>query len=383
MRVPGPHLALVLPGVPRAGGAVWLSDKTWSGLEALRSRWPGELSVVARPVDQDEGANLGMASYDPDDLPWRLVLDDPVTAVTDLQPDVVQLPLHLSVRPLVSRVASVVVAENPARERFRYAASTAPRGHLPRIALGAVRQAVALRQMVGRTAAVACNGWAAWDAYRTVGRGVVEPLLFFDTRLPLARVEEASRRLAGRPGRHAPPLRMAFSGRIHPAKGIHLAVAASAELDRRGCAHSLAVLGEGPDRPRLEAISGPSVAWLGELAFDPQWIEHVAAHVDVMVLPHVQGDPSGTYLEAAGLGVPVVGVPNAALAGHTVHGGFAVAARNRSAGALADALEELARDPARRHALGAAGVEFMRQHAAEPTFDARAEQLLAVAGATR
>lgn len=376
-----PHLAVVLPGIPADGPRVEISDKTWSGLEAFRARWPGRLSVVARLVKSDISGNLGRQSYALDDLPWQVEVQEPADALAALRPDVVQVPLHLSERPLLGKVACVVAAENSARERLRYASSAAPRHHVPRMAVGAVRQAWALRAMVREAAGLACNGWAAWDAYRTTGRrSLVDPLLYFDTRLRAERVDQAAARLSsGRPG--SDTLRLAFSGRVHPAKGAHHVVAASAELDRRGLAHSVTMLGDGPDRDRLQAGSGPSVRWAGELGFEPEWVDYVSASVDLMVLPHTQGDPSGTYLEAGGLGVPVVGFDNAALRGHAEHGGFAATTGRWAPGALADLIQELAADDGRRARLAQAGVEFMRRHAFEPTFDARVEQLLAVASA--
>lgn len=370
---------MVLPGIPVTGSTVEISDKTWSGLEAFRERWPGRFTVIARPVSLDVSGNLGQQSYAPADLPWQLELREPTEAVASLRPDVVQVPLHLAERPLLDRVACVVAAENSARERLRYAASAAPRGHLPRMAAGAVRQGWALRAMVRDAAGLACNGWAAWNAYRTSGRSpLVEPLLYFDTRLLSRRVQNAADRLANAT---APParLRLAFSGRVHPSKGAHHAIAASAALDRRGVAHIMTVLGDGPDRQRLEAASGPSVIWAGELAFEPEWVDYVSTSVDLMVLPHPQGDPSGTYLEAGGLGVPVVGFDNAALKGHARHAGFAVTTRRWTPDALADVIQDVAADGDRRARLAMAGVDFMSRHAFEPTFDARVEQILAVA----
>lgn len=379
-----PHLAVVLPGIMVTGDRMEISDKTWSGLEAFRARWPGRFSVIARPVPVDVSGNLGRRSYAIGDLPWQVRLEEPTEAVAALHPDVVQIPLHLSERQLLPRVACVVAAENSARERLRYALSDAPCRQVPRMAAGAVLQARALRAMVEGAAGLACNGWAAWGAYRTTARSlIVEPLLYFDTRLRAHRVEQAACRLVTE---KAQPdmLRLAFSGRVHPSKGAHHVIAASEELDRRGVAHTMTVLGSGPDRERLEAASGPSVTWAGELGFEPEWVNYVSTSVDLMVLPHTQGDPSGTYLEAGGLGVPVVGFDNAALRGHAQHAGFAATTGRWTPSALADLIEEVALHDARRTRMAVAGVEFMRRHACERTFDARVEQLLAVAhGVTR
>ena len=185
------------------------------------------MSVVGRPVSHDVSGNLGTQVYDAGELPWDLRLQEPTEAVAALRPDVVQVPLHLRERGVITQAPSVVVAENSARERLRFAMTTASRAEVPRMAAGAVRQGWSLRAMARSAAGLACNGWAAWDAYRAVGRGHhVAPLIYFDTRLSLHRVEQASAWLET----SAPPstdLRLAFSGRIHPAKGADQAVAAS------------------------------------------------------------------------------------------------------------------------------------------------------------
>lgn len=375
----GPHLTVVLPAIPADGSRVEISDKTWSGLEAFRERWPGVVSVVGRPVSHDVSGNLGTRMYDVSDLPWDLRLQEPTDAVATLRPDVVQVPLHLRHRDLIPRVPSVVVVENSSRERLRYAMSTASRNQMPRMILGAVRQGWSLRAMARSAAGIACNGWASWAAYRAAGMDhAVAPLLYFDTRLGLGRVEQASKRLA-LPTPSPVPLRLAFSGRMHPAKGAHHAVATSTELDRRGVVHSLTMLGDGPDLSQLQGVAGPSVTWRGELAFEPDWVGLVSTSMDLMVLPHTQGDPSGTYLEAAGLGVPVVGFDNAALRGHELKAGFAVTTGRWTPGSLADVVQQLANDDARRRHLRGAGIDFMRRHAFEPTFDARVDHLLRVA----
>jgi len=65
-----------------------------------------------------------------------------------------------------------------------------------------------------------------------------------------------------------------------------------------------------------------------------------------MILPHSQGDPSGTYIESAGLGVPIVGFANAALRGHERHAGFAWTVPVGDIDGLVELVRRLADDPA-------------------------------------
>jgi colanic acid/amylovoran biosynthesis glycosyltransferase len=377
------HLVVVLPSVPVAEGMVQLADKTLTGLRGFVDRWPGRVTAVGPGVETDVAGNLGLQWYRPEALGLDVLHGNTVDLVSQLGPDVLHLSLAVRERPLLDLgVPTVVFGENPALERLRYALPTSRRTDRPRMVAGAVRQELMQRDMVRRSSAFACNGWNAWRWYERLARRAHhhEPLLVFDSRLPLARVAEARARLDGSSDDTA-PLRLGFSGRLHPAKGPDLAVAASRELDVRGVRHTLTIFGTGPMEADLRRSAGPSVRFAGEVAFDPVWMDRVADEIDVMVLPHTQGDPSGTYLESAGLGVPVLGVENAALSGFAREAGFAWIARDRTGAALADVGERLSHDRAEVRRAARAGVTFAEAHAFEKAFDARVQQLVRVAEA--
>ncbi len=382
MRRTQAHLAVVLHGMPVRGDRLEVAEKTTSGVAAIAEHWPGRVTVVAPPIAADQGGNLGRTWVRTADLPTEFVAADPVDWVRRHRPDVAQLPFDVRFAAIGALVPSVVMAENPARERLAYAWPTAPWTHRPRMVAGAAKQAAALRRMIDAAAAVACNGWAAWSAYGRRRRAhLVEPLLFFDSRLPRAEIDEArarrdARRWEGR------PLSLAFSGQLHPAKGPQHAVRASALLDRAGVEHRLSLLGAGRLEDELRSVAGPSVRFLGALPFTPDWVRFIRDEVDLMVLPHVQGDPSGTYVEAAGLGVPVAGFANRALRGHARQG-FGLLARARSAAALARLLEELDGDRERIRLAGLRGAAFMATRGYESEFARRVEQMIAVAYRSR
>ncbi|CUR57545.1 hypothetical protein NOCA1130085 [metagenome] len=375
------HLVIVLPSVPVADGKVQLADKTLTGLRGFVDRWPGRVTAVGPAVEADVAGNLGLQWYRPEALGLDVLHGNTVELVSNLNPDVIHLSLAVRERPLLDVGApAVVFAENPALERLRYALPGSSRVNRPRMAAGALRQELIQRSMVERASALVCNGWNAWRWYERLGRRTHahEPLLVFDSRLPLERVARARARLAESP-RDVTPLRLGFSGRLHPAKGPHYAVAASRELDARGVAHTLTIFGTGPMEADLRLSAGASVQFADEIAFDPVWMDRVAEEIDIMLLPHTQGDPSGTYLESAGLGVPVLGFKNAALSGFVREAGFAWVARERAGAALADVVEHLSENRAELHRAAVAGVEFAQAHAFEKAFDARVDQLVRVA----
>jgi glycosyltransferase involved in cell wall biosynthesis len=159
-------------------------------------------------------------------------------------------------------------------------------------------------------------------------------------------------------------LRLVCVGTLHAVKGQGFLLEACRRLSERGIAFRCELIGDGPDRRQLErraralGIEG-SVRLLGPL---PR--ERVAARLreaDVAVVPSVptrdgrrEGIPVA-LLEAAASGRPVVasrltGIPEAIEDG--VHG---ILVPPGDVEALADALATLARDPALRRRLGAAG----------------------------
>lgn len=375
-----PHLAVVLHPTPSRAGRIEFSDKTLTGLAAIHERWPGRLTVVAPDVDQDLAGNLGVRSRAIDDLPYDVVVADARAALDALAPDVVQLNLDVREEALLRGPwASVIVAENSARERYRLAMSHLPVAKTPRVAVGAVRQWRTFRAMVSRATAVQCNGWGAWETFSPLARQHRVPALqYFDTRLPGSRVRAAKEALAARHDALA-PRRLAFSGRLSAEKGPMSAIRASRTLDDHGYEHSLTVFGAGPQEAALRAEAGPSTHFAGSVDFDPTWMDLISGGIDLMVLPHTQGDPSGTYLEAAGLGVPTVGFANVALRGHEREGGFAWTVPMRDDDALAERILGLAEQPDAVRVAAARGIQFMENHCVERQFDDRVAHLLQAA----
>lgn len=142
-------------------------------------------------------------------------------------------------------------------------------------------------------------------------------------------------------------------GRLDRQKGFATLVEAMAKL--KDTPLKCAIIGDGPERPRLEALIRrheleKSVWLLGERVDVPSWL----SAFDLYCLPSLWEGLPNALLEAMALGLPVVasavdGVPEAVTDGKD----GALVPPSRPA-ALASALRALAADPARRAALGAA-----------------------------
>jgi glycosyltransferase involved in cell wall biosynthesis len=159
----------------------------------------------------------------------------------------------------------------------------------------------------------------------------------------------------------APPFRILAVGRLVAKKGFDVLIAALSQLDDR---FTLRIVGDGPERPRLDAAVAARrlagrVTFAGPATHEGMPVEYASAHV--VVVPSIV-DPTGdrdglpnVVLEAMACGRPVVGTSVGAIdtAVEDGHTGYLVAAGSPSA--IAQAVEQLASDEGRRRAMGREG----------------------------
>lgn len=172
-------------------------------------------------------------------------------------------------------------------------------------------------------------------------------------------------------------------GRLSPPKGFDDAIVAVSRLVARGLAPRLVLIGDGPERARLEALASESgvadrVSFAGALTH-AQLVPHYASAWALLAPSKVlsngrrDGIPN-VVVEAMAAGLPCVGTRAAGLEEAVVEGRTGRLANPNDPDSLADAIEPLLRDPAavdalgesaRRSALGGFDVErnFERLHA--------------------
>ncbi len=168
---------------------------------------------------------------------------------------------------------------------------------------------------------------------------------------PVSKVDRQKRRMELRLG--SDDLLIGAVGRLDKQKGFAVLIEAMARLKKTEL--RCVILGEGPERSRLEALIRrhelEKHVWLyGERTDIVTWL----SAFDIDCLPSLWEGLPNTLLEAMALGLPVVasavdGVPEVILNGKT-----GVLVPPDAPAALAKALKDLAADPARRAALGAA-----------------------------
>jgi glycosyltransferase involved in cell wall biosynthesis len=162
--------------------------------------------------------------------------------------------------------------------------------------------------------------------------------------------------------------------RLSADKGINVLIEAAHRVVEQHPGARFIVFGAGPEKHHLEQlIQMNDLGHAFALAGFNDSLDQLLPNADIMALPSLTEGLPNIVLEASAAGVPVVatavgGTPEAVVDGET---GLLVAAEDPVA--LADAINKLLADPARRERMGRAGREFVRT---EFSFAKQAQQYL-------
>lgn len=191
-------------------------------------------------------------------------------------------------------------------------ASGGSRADLLRSAIGLRRDELLLRRRLRRAAGVEFNGVAARDAYASLNP---RHLTFSDHRIYQADLDVLS--ASTQPPNTSPrlpdaPMSIAFSGRLEPFKGAQLLPEIARHLQDLTPGTVLHVLGTGALEQSIRTQAPANLVIHGFLDMD-EWKQFVRDSVDIVIFPHLQGDPSCTYFEALGCGAAIGGFDNETL----------------------------------------------------------------------
>ncbi|HEX7336531.1 MAG TPA: glycosyltransferase family 4 protein [Gemmatimonadales bacterium] len=191
--------------------------------------------------------------------------------------------------------------------------------------------------------------------------GIETPILV--TPMPV----DAREFLAGSAVSKIDPPRILYAGNLVASKGVDLLLHAAAELDRRGIAWQLKVVGEGPARPGLETLASrlgiaSKVTWSSFVPQTQMAAEYGAS--TVTALPS-RGQAEGlglTLVEALLAGCAVVGSGAGGIPEVVQHERTGLIARDGDPVDLATQIQRLLTDPALRNRLTRAGREHVLRH---------------------
>jgi glycosyltransferase involved in cell wall biosynthesis len=226
-----------------------------------------------------------------------------------------------------------------------------------------------------RAQSLHCNGYPIYQAVRSHNPS---RLLYLDSRLSedmLISPQQLAARLASRVGR---PLRLLYSGRYERMKGVDDAIRVAIECLRRGLDVEMYCYGQGSLRADMEALAAtaarPDRIHINDSVPYPELVK-IAQTCDVFVCCHIQSDPSCTYLESLGAGLPIVGYDNRMWRSLCRDSRAGYSSRLGRPGAVADAVQRLASDHQILAAMSAKAREFAQAHCYEREFAKRIDAL--------
>lgn len=371
-----PHLLMLAPApvICLPDGRLRLDVKYVEGMRLHAAMWDGRVSAV---LWEGAAAVPFGAEYAPADLGFDLTVlprSAPLPAVTA---DLIAAPADMAeALALVNGPVPVVfVVEYTLGTRLRIVALDRDRGGLrkARSALWNVTVEARRRAAFRKAAGVQCNGYPAFDAYARLNPMT---MLYLDGRLRRDMMASGPQ-MAARAGWRG-PLRLVHSGRLEPMKGAQDLVPVARALLAAGVDFTLDIFGTGSLEPELRAGAQDLQGRLrlhAPVDFETVLVPWLRDHADLFLSCHRQSDPSCTYLESLGCGVPVVGYANdmwSRLARDS-GGGWVVPLGDRRA--LSDRITQLATDRASVARAAEQGLTFAQDHDFHAEFSRRMAHL--------
>jgi colanic acid/amylovoran biosynthesis glycosyltransferase len=391
--VPESQLTMILsaPVIERGDGVLRLDNKFVEGMRLHKQQWGGPVHCVMW-----KGATsipFG-ADYTASSLDFSLELLEPgqepgpqqvagaavVAAAADLSQTLGLAPICHA-----AGVQLVYTVEYTLKTRLQILALDRNRSALrkARSFLWHITDERRRRKAFREADGVQFNGYPAQNAYAAM---VKDGLLFLDGRVRLDMMA-TSAEMTARAARLASgaPLRIVHSGRLVTMKGAQDLLPVARALKMSGADFQLDIFGAGEIEAEIRTgIQGSDLADCVRLHapidFETELVPYFKAHADVFLSCHRQADPSCTYLESFGCGLPVIGYDNemwqamnkASAAGWIVPMG--------DVKAIAAKLLDLSKDPATVSAHAATALEFAKAHDFESEFGLRMAHLAKHAG---
>lgn len=385
-------MLLIIPSVPgnRTTSGYYLDEKAVLGLELYARFWPGRVLTLFR--EGDRSAILFGREYTLEDLPFDVqivtnngeideinltnaaiiaasgdnFLDFPLADICKK----IDVPLVYFIEYILETRLQIIALDKGTKfSKIKSAVWTC---------LSERDRRRAFRKASGLQA----NGTPAGNAYASLTPDLIT---YFDTRMPRAlmatdvEIERKIERLkAGQ------PLRLGFSGRLDPMKGSDHLIYTAEKLRLAGCDFSLDIFGSGSleqsmqDRIKQSQLAS-HVRIHPPIDFKTALVPFFRNDIDLFLCCHRQADPSCTYMEAMGCGVPISGYGNKAFMGLLNLAPIGRSARMGSPYALARAVLALDADRATLGKMMWEARNLSSRNDVESTFINRVEHLVRLA----
>ena len=367
-----PHLLMLAPApvIRLPGGRLRLDVKYVEGMRAHCAQWDGPVSAV---VWEGAASVPFGADYAPEELGFGLTVLPARATVPATQADLIAAPADMAEALALAwgAVPVVFVVEYTIGTRLQIVALDRGRGMLRKgwSALWNLRVERQRRAAFRRAAGLQCNGYPAYDAYAGMN---ARSLLYLDGRMRAAMMatpDEMAIKAAYRG-----PLRLVHSGRLEPMKGAQDLVPIARALQVAGVDFTLDVFGSGALKAELQAGAvtlGGRLRVHDPVDFETALVPWMRANADLFLSCHRQADPSCTYLESLGCGVPVVGYANEMWGRMATESGGGWAVPLGDIQALSGQITRLAADRVVLADAANAGLAFAQEYGFEEEFSKR------------
>ncbi|MES2144711.1 MAG: glycosyltransferase [Pseudomonadota bacterium] len=375
----------------REGGMLYLDHKFVDGMRLHQSLWDGEVHCILWRTDAP--IPFGGA-YDPADLGFVLKIleagqeigadDIRGAAVVAASADLSRV---LGLAPLCRAAGAgfVLTVEYTLETRLQILALDRNRSLLrkARSTLWHLNDERRRRAAFRAADAVQFNGYPAQQAY---GRLARDGLLYLDGRMRRGMMASEAD-LAARASRLAAgaPLRIVHSGRLATMKGAQDLLPVAREMQRLGARFRMDVFGTGELEAEIaaeiRAAGLQEVVYLhAPVDFETGLVPFLKSEADVFLSCHRQADPSCTYLESLGCGLPIIGYDNRMWSAmHAASGGGWLVPTART-DLMAARLAALAQNPGEVAIRSERALEFGRKHDFETEFARRMESYAKYSG---
>lgn len=366
---------------------VVLDKKFVEGMARHCEGWPGPVHCILR-----RGAHkipFG-AEYAKQDLGFALSVIDSDAAVPNsaleeaglivCSADTVgELDLWRSIRQ--GNMAKLVyVLEYTLDTRLRIAWLDRGRGALHKLYTSGrlLAQEPRRRRAIRAADGLQANGFPAYESYGGLNSN---SLLYLDNRMTpelFARPEELAARAAYLS--EGGPLRLIHSGRLEPLKGAQDLLPVARRLLEVKVDFTLDIYGTGSLESELSRSAsqpefGGRVRVHGPVDFVDTLVPESRQRADLFLSCHRQSDPSCTYIEAMGCGLPVLGYDNRMWSALQRESGGGWAVTMGRVEALSRTIAELAAAPERVLAAGERALAFAQANDFETVFPQRMAHL--------
>jgi colanic acid/amylovoran biosynthesis glycosyltransferase len=368
------------------GDGIYLDSKFVEGMRFYSEKWDGLVTSIFRisgnrlPFD-----NL----FTETDLPFEVILceRDHVFSVELMQQfDIVLCSGDIPDQSKIARICAgtstkpVFIIEYIPETR-RQIVKLSHRSFSPKAIFQFAKLAIeerARQKAFRMAAAVQCNGYPAYDFYRDLSGNTI---LYLDSRMSRDLMGDEDQ-LAARESYRASgrPIRILHSGRLEPMKGSQDIIPIARKLAKLGVDFRIDIFGTGSLKDTIfndiaHFNLEDRITMHGVADFSTQLVPFAKQHSDVFLSCNRQSDPSCTYLESMGCGLPIVGYDNrmwSALCADSQAGLIAPMGDHDEAAKI---ISRLKKDLALISTLSRNALSFAKKHDFECEFAKRISQL--------